>query len=114
MAVHRRLGPGHKEKVYQWALETEFERVSLSFEAQKNLEVYDEGRLAGYYIPDFVVEEKVIVEIKAFATLHQRYLGGDHLPQSHRSASWLAHQLRGAQPATASCLAVAASHRVPG
>ncbi|MBM4465943.1 MAG: GxxExxY protein [Chloroflexi bacterium] len=75
MAVHRRLGPGHKEEVYQRALEAEFEKVGLSFEAQKNLEVYDEGRLVGYYIPDFIVEDKVIVEIKAFATVHQKYLG---------------------------------------
>jgi GxxExxY protein len=75
MAVHRRLGPGHKEEVYQRALEAEFEKVGLSFEAQKNLEVHDEGRLVGYYIPDFIVEGKVIVEIKAFATVHQKYLG---------------------------------------
>jgi len=75
MAVHRRLGPGHKEEVYQRALEAEFEKVGLSFEAQKNLEVHDEERLVGYYIPDFIVEGKVIVEIKAFATLHRKYLG---------------------------------------
>jgi GxxExxY protein len=75
MAVHRRLGPGHKEAVYQRALEASFAEAGLSFEAQKNLEVYDEGRLVGYYIPDFIVEGKVIVEIKAFATLHQKYLG---------------------------------------
>ena len=75
MAVHRRLGPGHKEAVYQRALEADFAKADLSFEAQKNLEVYDEERLVGYYIPDFIVEGKVIVEIKAFATLHQKYRG---------------------------------------
>jgi len=75
MAVHRRIGPGQKEAVYQRALEAEFEKVELAFEAQKNLEVYDEGRLVGYYIPDFIIEGKVIVEIKAFATLHVKYLG---------------------------------------
>jgi len=75
MAVHRRLGPGHKEDVYQRALESEFEKAGLAFEAQKNLEVYDGEQLIGYYIPDFIVEGKVIVEIKAFATVHQKYLG---------------------------------------
>jgi GxxExxY protein len=75
MAVHRRIGPGHKESVYQRALEAELEKIGFAFEAQKNLEVYDEGRLVGYYIPDFIVEAKVIVEIKAFATLHAKYLG---------------------------------------
>jgi GxxExxY protein len=48
MAVHRRIGPGQKEAVYQRALEAEFEQVGLAFEAQKNLEVYDEGRMALY------------------------------------------------------------------
>ena len=37
--------------------------------------MYDGERLVGYYIPDLMVEGKVIVEIKAFATLHQKYLG---------------------------------------
>ena len=75
MAVHRRIGPGQKEDVYQQALQAELAEAGLSFEAQKNLEVYDGERLVGYYIPDLVVEEKVIVEIKAFATLHTKYLG---------------------------------------
>jgi GxxExxY protein len=75
MAVHRRMGPGQKEDVYQRALEAELAEVGLSFEAQRNLEVFDEGRLVGYYIPDFIVEDKVIVEIKAFATVNRKYLG---------------------------------------
>jgi GxxExxY protein len=75
MSVHRRMGPGHKEDVYQRALEAEFVSVGVSFEAQKTLEVYDAGRLVGYYIPDFIVEGKAIVEIKAFAQLPQKYLG---------------------------------------
>lgn len=75
MAVHRRLGPGYKEAVYQRALEAQFTEVGIAFEPEKQLEVYDAGLLVGYYIPDFIVEEKVIVEIKAFATLHKKYLG---------------------------------------
>lgn len=75
MAVHRRLGPGQKEDVYQRALEAELAQAGLAFEAQKNLPVYDQDRLIGYYIPDLIVEGKVIVELKAFATLHSKYLG---------------------------------------
>ena len=47
MAVHRRLGPGHKEIIYQRALEAELEKLGLAFEAQKNLEYYYEWRLVG-------------------------------------------------------------------
>jgi GxxExxY protein len=75
MAVHRRIGPGEKEAIYQRALEEEFTQEGLQFEAEKNIPVYDGDRLLGFYIPDFIVEDKVIVEIKAFAALHQKYLG---------------------------------------
>lgn len=75
MAVHRRIGPGEKEAIYQRALEEKLAQEELSFEAEKNIPVYDGDRLLGFYIPDFIVEGKVIVEIKAFATLHQKYLG---------------------------------------
>jgi GxxExxY protein len=75
MAVHRRIGPGQREAIYQRALEAELKETRLSFEAQKNLPIYDGDRLLGFYIPDFIVEGKVIVEIKAFAALHQKYLG---------------------------------------
>jgi GxxExxY protein len=49
----------------------------LSFEAQKLYEVHDQqikGRLLGYYIPDFVVEDKIIVEIKALKGLDNSHL----------------------------------------
>lgn len=75
MAVHRRIGPGYKEVIYQRALEKAFAQEGLSFEAQKNIPIYDGDQLLGFYIPDFIVEGKVIVEIKAFAALHQKYLG---------------------------------------
>lgn len=70
MAAHRQLGPGYREDTYQRDLETRFTAGGLAYVAQKNIEVYDslEGNvLIGYYIPDFIVEEKVIVEIKALS-----------------------------------------------
>ncbi len=75
LAVHSRLGPGHKEEVSQRALEAQSIEAGLAFEAQKMLEVYDNGVLVGYYIPDFIYEGKVIVEIKAFSFLASRYRG---------------------------------------
>jgi GxxExxY protein len=75
MAIHRNIGPGQKEAIYQRELEVALAEARISFEAQKHLPVYNQGRLLGFYIPDFVVEDKVIVEIKAFATIHQKYLG---------------------------------------
>jgi GxxExxY protein len=75
MAVHRRLGPSHKEEVFQKALEGEFAQIGLAFQAQRNLGVYDENRLLDYYIPDFIFDDRVIAEIKALSTLPSKYLG---------------------------------------
>jgi len=70
MAVHRDRGPGYRENTYQRDLEVRFTESGLAYVAQKYLEVYDSANgdvLIGYYIPDFIVEEIVIVEIKALS-----------------------------------------------
>ena len=48
MAVHRQLGPSHRENAYQRDLGMHFTQAGLSFEAQKLYEVHDNGRLVGY------------------------------------------------------------------
>ena len=48
MAVHRRIGPGEKEAIYQRALEEEFTQERLQFEAEKNIPVYDGDRLLSF------------------------------------------------------------------
>lgn len=77
MAVHRELGPGLREDSYQRALGTAFQKARLDYAAQRVYSVYtdpEELVLIGYYIPDFVVEEKIIVEIKALSWLDNSHL----------------------------------------
>ena len=77
MAVHRRRGPGYREDTYQRDLEVRFAENGLAYVAQKNIEVYDSENgdvLVGYYIPDFIVEEKVVVEIKALRGLDNSHI----------------------------------------
>jgi GxxExxY protein len=77
MSVHRKLGPGYRENTYQRDLEVQFTESGLTFEAQKLFEVYDSvdgSQLIGYYIPDFVVEDKIVVEIKALRGLDNSHL----------------------------------------
>jgi GxxExxY protein len=69
MEVHRVLGPGFLEKVYQEALAHEFTLRGIAFVPQKPLPVYYKGVLVGDYQADFVVEELIILEIKALASL---------------------------------------------
>jgi GxxExxY protein len=77
MAVQRALGPGYREDTYQRDLAVHFTAAQLSFESHKLYEVYDSLKgeeLIGYYIPDFVVEDKLVVEIKALKGLDNSHV----------------------------------------
>lgn len=68
--VHRVLGPGFLEKVYQEAMQIELEARKIPFEAEKLLGIdYKGHRLAQRYFADLVCYEQIIVEIKALNTL---------------------------------------------
>jgi GxxExxY protein len=65
--VMNKYGRGLKEGIYQNALAEEFLAQGLKAEGQKRINIYsfDTGKKLGTYIPDFVIEDKVILEIKA-------------------------------------------------
>ncbi len=63
--MYNALGSGHKESVYQKALVLELEKKKLKFSEQKSLEIFYDGKKVGNYKPDFIIEDKVIIEIKA-------------------------------------------------
>jgi GxxExxY protein len=63
--VHKALGAGHLESVYHNALVVELERRGLKVEKEKDVKVYYEGQEVGYRRIDLLVEDKVIVELKA-------------------------------------------------
>ena len=68
--VHKTLGCGFLEAVYQEALEIEFGLRKIPFESQKQLEIEYKGvTLKKKYSPDFLVFDKIIVEIKAESQL---------------------------------------------
>jgi GxxExxY protein len=70
MEVHRVLGPGFLEAVYQSALAHELKLRAFSFQEQVHLPVCYKGILAGDYIADFTVEDKLILELKAISMLN--------------------------------------------
>ncbi|MCQ3973385.1 MAG: GxxExxY protein [Anaerolineae bacterium] len=73
MEVHRLLGPGFLEAVYQAALAHEFTLRNIPFEQFKKLPVTYKGVLVGDYEADFVVANQIILEIKAASTLHPKH-----------------------------------------
>ncbi len=77
MAVHRELGPGLREDTYQRALANRLAEAGLTFQTEKLYSVFadsNQQQLIGYYIPDFVVAENVVVEIKALKSLENIHL----------------------------------------
>ncbi len=68
--VHRVLGPGFLEPVYQEALEIELGVRQIPFLAQQRLQIrYKETLLSKEYVADLVCYEKIIVELKALDAL---------------------------------------------
>jgi GxxExxY protein len=67
--VHRHLGPGLLESVYESALCVELKARSLSFKRQVGIPLYYKGELISEHRPDLIVDDKVIVEIKSIDRL---------------------------------------------
>ena len=66
--VHKALGSGFLESVYEEALAVEFDLQKISFERQKKLDVYYKNRTVKSFYADYVVEGCVLVELKAIRT----------------------------------------------
>lgn len=71
--VHTDLGCGFTEKIYQRAIGIELEKENLSYESEKEFEVKYEGQVVGRYRLDLVIEDKVIVELKAVERMPKIY-----------------------------------------
>jgi GxxExxY protein len=70
MEVHRELGSGFLEGVYQEALEREFELQNIPFISQPVIEIKYKGKpLKKKYQPDYICYDEVLVEIKAISNL---------------------------------------------
>jgi len=71
--VHNTLGGGHKEIIYQKALALEFKKLGINFEREKSLTIQYDDVKVGVYRPDFVVNDNIIIEIKAVAFIPKDY-----------------------------------------
>jgi GxxExxY protein len=74
MAVHRSLGPGLDEKIYENALCLEFVAQSLDFPQQQQFPVFYRNKLVGNLITDLIVEGKVIIETKVASGISDAHI----------------------------------------
>lgn len=68
--VHRHIGPGQLEATYERALCKELARRGIEHRSQVPLEMSFKGDVVGEFYADLIVEDKVIVELKAVAAVH--------------------------------------------
>ena len=71
--IRRHLGPGYLESVYKNAMLVELKKQSLSYEIEKPINVYYENVLVGEFKADIVVENVLILELKAVQSLHMAH-----------------------------------------
>ena len=71
--VYNILGYGFLEKVYESSLYNELLGCGLSCERQKKIEVNYKDKLVGEYYADIIVEDKIILELKAAETLCEEH-----------------------------------------
>lgn len=74
MKIHSSLGNGFQEVIYQRCLAIEMQKAELNFTREAEQTIYYEGCEVGTRRVDFVVENKVIVELKALITLEDVHL----------------------------------------
>ena len=69
MKVHNTLGNGFQEVIYQRCLAIEMERAGIDFAREVDQEIYYEGISVGTRRADFIIANRVVVELKALTSL---------------------------------------------
>lgn len=74
MKVHNTLGNGFRELIYQRCLAIELERAGISFEREQSHTIFYDGIDVGTRRADFIIENSVVVELKALINLEDVHL----------------------------------------
>jgi GxxExxY protein len=74
MKVHNKMGAGFQEVIYQRCLAIELKRAELGFQREQEQAVYYDGIQVGTRRADFIVENQVVVELKAVVRLEDVHL----------------------------------------
>ena len=74
MKVHSKLGSGFQEVIYQRALAIELSKANLEFQREMEMDIFYDEEKIGTRRVDFLVEDKISVEIKAIKNLEDEQL----------------------------------------
>ncbi|MDD5071331.1 MAG: GxxExxY protein [Patescibacteria group bacterium] len=69
-------GPGHKEKVYCNIIEELLQKYGIKYKREVSINIYSPltGRIIGAYKPDFIIENKIILEVKAVDIIPRNFV----------------------------------------
>ncbi len=75
MEVHREYGSVHNERIYHKVLEEKLKLKNINFVSQPKIVIYSKetGNEIGYYVPDLVIEDKIVVELKATPMVFKKH-----------------------------------------
>jgi GxxExxY protein len=90
IAVHRELGPGFLESIYEQALAVEFALRGIAFIRQKSIPLFYRDHQIGEHRLDFLIDDKIVVELKAIETLENVHFA---IVRSYLKATGLADGL---------------------
>jgi GxxExxY protein len=69
IAVHKTIGPGLKEQSYHAAMAMEMLAIGLEFQREPVFRVTYRGAVVGEHIPDFIVQNAIVLELKATSSI---------------------------------------------
>ena len=74
MQVHRTLGSGFQELIYQRALAIEMRYAGIVFEREKEMDIFYRDEKIGIRRADFFVENKIMIELRVIINLEESFL----------------------------------------
>ncbi len=69
--IYKSLRNGHKEKIYQNALYISLTKRGLAVDRERRIKIYYAGENIGIYVPDFIINKAMLIELKAKPRLVQ-------------------------------------------
>jgi GxxExxY protein len=68
-SVYNELGPAHKEQIYHEALKIAFGEADILYKNEPRIKLKFRGKEIGVYEPDFIIEDKIIIELKSLLNM---------------------------------------------
>ena len=73
--IYTELGAGYNETVYEEAMALELRLREINYDVEKNTEIFYKGVKVGIHRLDFIIENKLVVELKAQSAIYPSHVG---------------------------------------